>query len=346
MNNLKEFFEEYYKNEEDNDADNESYLDIKAEKSLKSDEILDSKLFFQDSDNEKKDTKKTKFDDINITELQETFIEEPEKKQNKVQKTSQIFSNTVQIKKQPLDTNLPINNHFLDANFSNTNLEKEGLRQIKQLKGQLKVTFNKTDAQVTQEVNDYLKENNLNINQLISIIESVLFVKGVDGLNVVEIQKVCNLPIGILNSIIDQMIIQKDNDNQSGLCIRKFGHRIKMLSKQETYDSVSKILSKDTSKLIKKQKLIVLAIIAYNQPCTKNFINKFRRKDSTNILKTLAEEGLISKGKKDGNKYVYSVTQTFFDKCGIKNLNDLPKLSKTFNFDLLSTTDDSSDFEE
>ena len=73
----------------------------------------------------------------------------------------------------------------------------------------------------------------------------------------------------------------------------------------------------------------VLAIIAYRQPITRPQIEKIRGVDSSGVVTSLIERGLIaSVGKLEapGRPTLYGITQEFLAHFGIKDLQELPRL--------------------
>ena len=70
-----------------------------------------------------------------------------------------------------------------------------------------------------------------------------------------------------------------------------------------------------------------LAIIAYNQPVTRSYVDKVRGVDSSYALSSLAEWGLIeSKGRLEaaGRPMLYGTTTDFLRCFGLSSLSDLP----------------------
>ena len=75
--------------------------------------------------------------------------------------------------------------------------------------------------------------------------------------------------------------------------------------------------------------LEVLAIIAYNQPVTRAFAEQVRGVDSSGVISTLVEKGLIEEaGRLDlpGRPVAYRTTDTFLRCFGISSLAELPPL--------------------
>lgn len=85
-----------------------------------------------------------------------------------------------------------------------------------------------------------------------------------------------------------------------------------------------------------------LAIIAYNQPVTKSFIEQVRGVDSSYAVTTLCEKQLIEVvGRLDvpGKPNLYGTTETFLRCFGLSSLEELPKA------EMLDSTSESSEEE-
>ena len=75
--------------------------------------------------------------------------------------------------------------------------------------------------------------------------------------------------------------------------------------------------------------LEVLAIIAYNQPVTRAFAEQVRGVDSSGVISTLVEKGLIEEaGRLDvpGRPMLFKTTHDFLRTFGLTNTDDLPPL--------------------
>ena len=76
--------------------------------------------------------------------------------------------------------------------------------------------------------------------------------------------------------------------------------------------------------------LEVLAIIAYNQPVTRAFAEQVRGVDSSGVISTLAEKGLIEEaGRLDlpGKPIAYRTTPLFLRSFGLESLEDMPPIA-------------------
>ena len=75
--------------------------------------------------------------------------------------------------------------------------------------------------------------------------------------------------------------------------------------------------------------LEVLAVIAYNQPVSRSFIEQVRGVDSSSTVTKLLDKGLIEEaGRLDlpGKPVAFQVTDTFLRVFGLGSLADLPPL--------------------
>ena len=75
--------------------------------------------------------------------------------------------------------------------------------------------------------------------------------------------------------------------------------------------------------------LEVLAIIAYNQPTTKAYVDQVRGVDSSYTVGLLAERELIEECGRmavPGRPILYRTTQNFLRSFGLSSLEDLPEL--------------------
>lgn len=75
--------------------------------------------------------------------------------------------------------------------------------------------------------------------------------------------------------------------------------------------------------------LVTLAIIAYNQPVTKQEIERIRGVDSSYAIKTLLDYGFIEiQGQKKipGNPFLYRTTKKFLYSTGLPDISSLPKI--------------------
>lgn len=80
---------------------------------------------------------------------------------------------------------------------------------------------------------------------------------------------------------------------------------------------------------LSKASMETLAIVAYNQPVTRSYIDEVRGVDTSYVVTSLLEKGLLeAKGRLDapGRPTLYGTTDTFLRVFGLNNLGGLPSM--------------------
>ena len=80
--------------------------------------------------------------------------------------------------------------------------------------------------------------------------------------------------------------------------------------------------------------LEVLAVIAYNQPVTKSFVEQIRGVDCSGVIGSLTAKDLIEeKGRLElpGRPLLYGTTENFLRCFNINSIEELPPLPETEN---------------
>ncbi len=201
------------------------------------------------------------------------------------------------------------------------------------------VTIEKVRTKINQyenernEIQKFLEFSNktMKISEARSLIEACLFVLGSEGLNAYDIKKVTELPLAIVHSILDEMVEYYSKNANSGIYLVQYGNKYKFVSKKEHFEKIGLVLNKKERKPLSDSVLETLAVIAYNQPCTKSTIENIRQKNCFNAIQRLEEIGLIEANERSdaiGKPWLYTLTQKFFDTYGIKSLTELPPINR------------------
>ena len=125
--------------------------------------------------------------------------------------------------------------------------------------------------------------------------------------------------------------LQKRLDEQeSGMVLLFFEpDRWQMTTRPYYGEMVKRILDTRRNAPLSPAALEVLAVIAYNQPVSRSFIEQVRGVDSSSTVTKLLDKGLIEEaGRLDlpGKPVAFQVTDTFLRVFGLGSLNDLPPL--------------------
>lgn len=88
------------------------------------------------------------------------------------------------------------------------------------------------------------------------------------------------------------------------------------------------IQSWDTHRLTQAA-LETLAVIAYNQPSTREGVRAVRGVNSDSAISSLVDKGLVRElGRSDSGAILYGTTQAFLEKFGLRSPRDLPPLDE------------------
>lgn len=120
------------------------------------------------------------------------------------------------------------------------------------------------------------------------------------------------------------------DSRESGLVLLHFPpDRWQMTTRPYYGEMVRRVLDTRRNAPLSPAALEVLAIVAYNQPVSRSFIEQVRGVDSSSTVANLLEKGLIEEaGRLDlpGKPVAFRVTDTFLRVFGLGSLNDLPPL--------------------
>lgn len=115
-----------------------------------------------------------------------------------------------------------------------------------------------------------------------------------------------------------------------GVILLTYADSCQLCTKSEYLYEIREALGIKKSGTLSTASLEVLAIVAYNQPVTRAFVDTLRRVDSSYAMNNLIDRGLIeSKGRLDvpGRPMLYGTTSDFLRCFGINDLSELPKTS-------------------
>lgn len=121
---------------------------------------------------------------------------------------------------------------------------------------------------------------------------------------------------------------EKYNDNDKrGIMLLTFESSCQLCTKEQFLPYIKEALGIRKGGNLSASSLEVLAIIAYNEPVTRAFVDEVRTVDSAYVVANLCEKNLIEVcGRLDvpGRPNLYRTTPTFLRCFGIESLEQLP----------------------
>lgn len=169
------------------------------------------------------------------------------------------------------------------------------------------------------------------------IIESIIYIKGDQGIKVEQIKEIFNLDtIASAKEIMNKFVL-KFNDLKRGLRVEEYNGIYKFVTIAEAKEYISNLVTGEQRSKLSDSALEVVGIIAYKAPITKSSINAIRGKISDHVVNSLLLKGLVEEvgiSKAPGTPILFGVTDKFYDYFRIRSLNELPRLSEFSNIDL------------
>lgn len=135
---------------------------------------------------------------------------------------------------------------------------------------------------------------------------------------------------------------EKYSAEDSGICLLQLDVKYQLCSKKEYVEAVRSVLDLKRNAPLSQAAFEVLAIIAYNQPITKPYIEQIRGVDCSGVVNTLCQRGLVEeKGRLDvpGRPVLYGTTSDFLRCFSLNSLSELPELPKEDREVLMSDVD-------
>lgn len=124
-------------------------------------------------------------------------------------------------------------------------------------------------------------------------------------------------------------LAEKYNDDDHGIMILMFPDTCQFCTKEIHLSLIKEALGIKRGGNLSNSSMEVLAIVAYNQPVTRSFVDLVRGVDSNYAMNSLIDKGLIENcGRLDapGRPMLYSTTDKFLRVFGISSVNELPEI--------------------
>ena len=172
----------------------------------------------------------------------------------------------------------------------------------------------------------------MHINEIKAAIEAILFSNG-EPISTDRLSQVFNTDKKTIENILEDVIEKFDSKN-SGIRVMKYNNEYQMCSAYEYGEYVRKAMDMRRNTPLSEAAMEVLAIVAYNQPVTKAFVEQIRGVDCSGVLSSLINKKLIEeKGRLDlpGKPLLYGTSTTFLNCFKINNVNELPPIQHKTN---------------
>ncbi len=169
----------------------------------------------------------------------------------------------------------------------------------------------------------------MNKQQTISAMEAVLFASG-DPISIDRLSQTFEIKPEEVEKYIKELEKKYDEQN-SGFYVVRLENTYQLVTREEFAPYIKTAFDIKRRTPLSPAALEVLAVIAYNQPVTRSFIEQVRGVDCSGVVTTLVEKGLIEeRGRLElpGRPLLYGTTKTFLRSFSLNDLSDLPPLPK------------------
>ena len=164
------------------------------------------------------------------------------------------------------------------------------------------------------------------IKDLEKAIEAILFAAG-HPVTYTKLGEVLGYTESHIRKTVRTFAERYNADSERGIMMLTFEDSCQLCTKESFLPYIKEALGIKKGGNLSASSLEVLAIIAYNEPVTRAFVDTVRKVDSAYIVNALCEKNLIEVcGKLDvpGRPYLYRTTSTFLRCFGIESLEQLP----------------------
>lgn len=159
--------------------------------------------------------------------------------------------------------------------------------------------------------------------------EAVLFACG-ESVNAKRIAQALELDEKKVEPQLEALVNDYEND-EHGIAVIKLNDSYLMCNKKQHGEAIRRVMDIKKNTPLSQAALEVLAVIAYNQPVTKAFIEQVRGVDCSGVIGSLTTKNLIEeKGRLElpGRPLLYGTTENFLRCFQISSLDELPELPK------------------
>ena len=165
-------------------------------------------------------------------------------------------------------------------------------------------------------------------------LEAILFAAG-HPMNYATLARVFELtPSKIKEKVSKYAEIYNNSDVPRGVILLTYADSCQLCTKKYYLTEIREALGIKKSGSLSSSSMEALAIVAYNQPVTKAFIEQIRGVDCSAVLSNLCQKSLVEEvGRLElpGRPLIYGTTSEFLRCFNVSSLSELPELPRENN---------------
>lgn len=171
--------------------------------------------------------------------------------------------------------------------------------------------------------------NDLKKQEILGALEAILFACG-EPIGIDKLSEALELREETVEASLTELM-EKFNTPNSGIHLVRLENSFQMTTNPAYITPVRTALDLRRNTPLSQAAMEVLAVIAYNQPVTKAFVEQVRGVDCSGVIGSLVQKGLIEeRGRLElpGRPLLYGTTEAFLRTLNISSISELPPLPK------------------
>ena len=167
----------------------------------------------------------------------------------------------------------------------------------------------------------------MKIEELIPAVEAVLF-SGGEPVSIAQLSKALSAEPEEITAAAEKLA-SRLNESGSGIQLLRLENSYQLASRAEYEEYIKTAFDMRRKTPLSQAAFEVLAVIAYNQPVTKAFVEQVRGVDCSGVISTLIEKNLIEeRGRLElpGRPLLYGTTKNFLRCFSVSSISELPPL--------------------
>ena len=176
------------------------------------------------------------------------------------------------------------------------------------------------------------EKEGLTLKNISSAIEAILYAAG-HPVAYEKLSEVLGLSIGDVKKIVEAMAKEYNGERSvRGIMLLMYPDSCQFSTKEEYLPYIREALGIKRGGNLSNSTMEALAVVAYNQPVTRSYVDSVRGVDSSYAMTSLIDKNLITCcGRLDapGRPMLYATTEKFLRVFGLNSLDELPECELT-----------------
>ena len=168
----------------------------------------------------------------------------------------------------------------------------------------------------------------MKFSESMAAVEAVLFACG-EPIELDKLAAAAEIEKETAERIVERLN-DRYNEQKSAFVIGKLEGSYQMMTRPEYARYIKTAMETRRQVPLSPAAMEVLAIVAYNQPVTRGFVDQVRGVDSSGVVRSLVERDLLEEHGRlndvPGRPIAYRTTDNFLRCFGLRSLDDLPAI--------------------